>query len=135
MDGGHGQDAVMEAAIHDLLHDLETGHGQSWTEGVRYNAQCDGKNHYLYKIDKSAVNSKTGKGYSKGRIYVGTFNANKHKCEAYAASWESRHTCGAGRSGDGHGRFESASIGGSENDLSEDHGKPYKWQDFVIPDD
>jgi hypothetical protein len=147
MEAGHGlvmdDSLVMEGgldALHDLLgetlHDLEVGHGnQSWTEGIRYNAQCDGKNHYLYKMDKNAINPKTGKGYSKGRIYVGTLEANRYRCEAYAANWESKHRCGAGRSSDGHGRAEGAPDGGSENDLSARPGEPYRWQDFTVSND
>jgi hypothetical protein len=140
MEDGHGWTDEALETIHDLLlHDLESGHGQeenqSWTEGIRYNAQCDGKNHYLYKMDKSAINPKTGHGYSKGRIYAGAFNKNRHKCEAYAASWESRHTCGAGRSGDGHGRVEGSPASGSQNGVGSHPVKPFRWQDFTIPND
>src|SRR5262245_54397119 len=117
MEIGHGQSNEIEQAIHDQIQQLETGHGQeinqSWTEGIRYNAACDGKNHYLYKIDKAAVNPKTGHGYSKGRIYAGTFDKIRSRCEAYAANWQSEHSCGAGRSGDGHGR--SAGHGNSRS--------------------
>jgi hypothetical protein len=90
---GHGE---LEKVINDMLHDLEQGATVVMEEGVRYNAQCDGKNHYLYRIDTSAVNPKTGHGYSKGRIYEGTFEQNKSKCPAYADYWQGRHKHGTG---------------------------------------
>jgi hypothetical protein len=136
MDSGHGWTNEALEVVHDLLHDLDAGHGQeesqSWTEGIRYNAQCDGKNHYLYKMDKGAINPKTGHGYSKGRIYAGTIDKVRYKCEAYAANWESKHRCSAGRSSDGHGRPEGFANGESENDASEDPIKSVRWQDFTV---
>ena len=77
--------------IKALVHDLNFGHGVVMDEGERYNAQCDGSNHYLYKINKRAINPKTGRPYSKGRIYAGTFNANRHKSQAYCEQWASKH--------------------------------------------
>lgn len=130
---GHGLAKEVEKARHDQLHDLESGHGQrSWTEGKRYNAQCDGKNHYLYKIDKTAINPKTGKGYSKGRIYAGAFEKVRHKCAAYAANWISGHSCGSGRSGDGHGRPEGDGDGERE---TLPRVRPVRWQDLPVAND
>ena len=129
MEDGHGQDKTLIDALLDQLHDLETGHGsQSWTEGKRYNAQCDGKNHYLYKMDKAAINPKTGHGYSKGRIYAGTFENAREKCPAYAANWTSRHNCRKGGISDGHGRPESHGTGRDEGIKG---GNPVRWQDLL----
>jgi hypothetical protein len=109
---GHGS---LAEAIELLLHDLEGGHGVVMAEGIRYNATCDGKNHYLYKMDKSAINPKTGHGYSKGRIYVGTIKEHWEKCPAYLSEWESKHKCRSRRSGDGHGRVTGHGNGGSDS--------------------
>jgi len=93
-----------------MLHDLKSGHGVVMEEGVSYNALCDGKNHYLYKIDKKAINPKTGKPYSKGRIYAGKFS--REKSPAYCDQWLSQHVCGHGRDGAASGRASQDNTGG-----------------------
>lgn len=133
MEVGHGQERALVDALLDQLHDLEIGHGkQSWTEGKRYNAQCDGKNHYLYKMDKSAVNPKTGHGYSKGRIYEGSFEKAKFKCPTYAANWQSKHRCRTGGISDGHGRSTGHGTGRDEGVQSLN---PVRWEDLLSPRD
>ena len=86
-------------------------------EGISYNAQCDGKNHYLYKVNKKAVNPKTGKPYSKGRIYDGRFE--REKSPAYCDQWLSKHACGHGGAGTSSGRAEEDGAGGGKNDSAE----------------
>ena len=108
-----------------MLRDVIDGHGTVMEEGIRYNAHCDGKNHYLYKRDTKAINPKTGHGYSKGRIYVGTLEACRSQSPAYCEQWEGkhRHGSGHGRASAGHGRPETDSLsereGVTEQSLAE----------------
>jgi len=95
--------------VRAMLHDLKNGHGAVMEEGVSYNAQCDGKNHYLYKIDKRAINPKTGRPYSKGRVYAGKFD--RSKSPAYCDQWASKHVCGHGGNGSASGRIEKDNSG------------------------
>ena len=44
--------------VREMLHDWQSGHGVVMDEGISYNATCDGKNHYLYKINKKALTLK-----------------------------------------------------------------------------
>jgi hypothetical protein len=122
----------LERIRHDQLKDLESGHGQSWTEGKRYNAQCDGKNHYLYVMDKSAINPKTGKGYSKGRIYAGTFENVRQSCSTYAANWQSKHRCSAG--GDSAPDGLPQDDAGRGNEAISSHSIR-GWQDLRVAND
>jgi len=107
----------LSMTVREMLHDWQSGHGVVMDEGISYNATCDGKNHYLYKINKKALNPKTGLPYSKGRIYAGKFD--REKSPAYCDQWLSKHACGHGRVGAGHGRATENDAQRGENDAAE----------------
>lgn len=102
--------------VKSMFHDLN-GHGTVMEEGISYNATCDGRNHYLYKINKKAINPKTGAPYSKGRIYAGKFD--REKSPAYCDQWLAKHACGHGRAGASTGRIEEDVAQRGEDPASE----------------
>jgi len=103
--------------IRSMFHDVHDGHGAVMDEGISYNAMCDGKNHYLYQVNKKAINPNTGKPYSKGRIYAGKFD--REKSPAYCDQWLSKHACGHGRPGANTGRTSENGAQRGENSASE----------------
>jgi hypothetical protein len=46
--------------VRGMVMEADAGHGVVMEEGVRYHGQCDGRNHYLYKINKMAIKPKNG---------------------------------------------------------------------------
>ena len=67
----------------------EIGHGNAETfvmaEGKRYNFNCDRCNHYVYEIDGSRREPKTGR---KKRSYKGVMATSKSLCHDQAERWE-----------------------------------------------
>ena len=77
----------MTGVITGWLDEIGHGNAQAYVmaEGKRYNYNCDRKNHYVYEIDGSRREPKTGR---KKRVYKGVMAVARSLCHDQAERWE-----------------------------------------------
>jgi len=79
---------VMAESFSDWFAEISHGNAQTFVmaEGKRYNFNCDRTNHYVYEINGSKREPKTGR---KKRVYKGVMATARSLCHDQAERWES----------------------------------------------